>query len=298
LPCAGWASSRASRSNEYGVFREDKRIGGRSEDDVFRAAGLPFIEPELREDRGEIEAALEGWLPKLVTLNDIKGDLHVHTKASDGKNTMREMAEAAQSLGYEYLAITDHTQHATVARGLDEARLRKQLDEIDRLNEELEGIRVLKSSEVDILANGSLDMPDAILRRLDFTVCAVHYKFDLDEKAQTERILCAMDDRYCTILAHPTGRLLGERLGYPVDLDRLMEGAKARGCFLELNAHPARLDLDDVHCKQAKEIGLKVAISTDAHSTTGLNAMRFGRGRHDGAGSKLQTSSIAARGRS
>ena len=265
--------------NEYGVFREDKRIGGRSEEDVFRAAGLPFIEPELREDRGEIEAALDGRLPKLVTLNDIKGDLHVHTKASDGKNTMREMAEAAKSLGYEYLAITDHTQHATVARGLDEARLRKQLGEIERLNDELEGIHVLKSSEVDILADGSLDMPDAILRRLDFTVCSVHYKFDLDEKAQTERILRAMDDRYCTILAHPTGRLLGERPGYPVDLDRVMEGAKARGCFLELNAHPARLDLDDVHCKQAKEIGLKVAISTDAHSTTGLNAMRFGIGQ-------------------
>ena len=151
--------------------------------------------------------------------------------------------------------------------------------EIDRLNDELDGILILKSSEVDILADGRLDLPDRILKRLDFTVCAVHYKFDLDAKAQTERVLRAMDDRYCTIIAHPTGRLLGERPSYPIELDRVMEGAKARGCFLELNAHPARLDLDDVHCKQAKEMGLKIAISTDSHSTAGLNAMRFGIGQ-------------------
>ncbi|MGO9172633.1 MAG: DNA polymerase/3'-5' exonuclease PolX [Rhodomicrobium sp.] len=270
---------RGLKINEYGVFRGDRRIGGRSEKEVFAAVGLPFIEPELREDRGEIEAALEGRLPKLVTPKDIKGDLHVHTKASDGKSSLREMAEAAKELGYEYVAITDHTRHATVAHGLDENRLAKQLDEIDRLNGEMQGILVLKSSEVDILTDGSLDLPDHILRRLDFTVCAVHYKFDLDAKAQTERVLRAMDSRYCNIIAHPTGRLLVERPGYPIDLGRVMEGAKARGCFLELNAHPARLDLDDIHCKQAKEIGLKVAIATDAHSTAGLNAMRFGIGQ-------------------
>ena len=271
--------AKGLKINEYGVFREDERIGGRTEEEVFHAAGLPFIEPELREDRGEIEAGLAGRLPKLVTLRDIKGDLHVHTKASDGKNSLREMAEAAKALRYAYVAITDHSRHATVARGLDEDRLTKQIDEIDRLNDELEGILVLKSSEVDILADGKLDLPDHILKRLDFTVCAVHYKFDLDANAQTERLLRAMDDRYCTIVAHPTGRLLGERPGYPIDLDRVMDGAKTRGCFLELNAHPARLDLDDIHCKQAKEMGLKVAISTDAHSTAGLNAMRFGIGQ-------------------
>jgi DNA polymerase (family X) len=271
--------SKGLKINEYGVFRGDERIGGRSEKEVFAAVGLPFIEPELREDRGEIEAALEGRLPKLVTLKDIKGDLHVHTNASDGKSSLPEMAEAAKAIGYEYISINDHTRHATVARGLDEARLVRQLDEIDRLNGEVEGILVLKSSEVDVLADGSLDLPDHILKRLDFTVCAVHYKFDLDAKAQTERVLRAMDDRYCNIIAHPTGRLLGERPGYPIDLDQVMERAKARGCFLELNAHPARLDLDDVHCKQAKELGLKVAISTDAHSTAGLNAMRFGIGQ-------------------
>lgn len=271
--------AKGLKINEYGVFRGEKRIGGRSEEEVFAAVGLPFIEPELREDRGEIEAAREGRLPKLVTVRDIKGDLHVHTKASDGKSSLKEMAEVAKALGYQYLAITDHTKHATVARGLDETRLSAQLDEIERLNGELDGILILKSSEVDILADGKLDLPDRILKRLDFTVCAVHYKFDLDAKGQTERVLRAMDDRYCTILAHPTGRLLGERPGYPIDLDRVMEGAKARGCFLELNAHPARLDLDDIHCKQAKEMGVKVAISTDSHSTAGLNAMRFGIGQ-------------------
>jgi DNA polymerase (family 10) len=271
--------AKGLKINEYGVFRGEKRIGGRTEEEIFAAVGLPFIEPELREDRGEIEAALKGRLPKLVTLKDVKGDLHVHTKASDGKSSLKEMAEAAKALGYEYLAISDHTKHATVARGLDEERLSAQLDEIDRLNDLLDGILLLKSSEVDILADGRLDLPDRILKRLDFTVCAIHYKFDLDAKAQTERVLRAMDDRYCTILAHPTGRLLGERAAYPIELDRIMEGAKARGCFLELNAHPARLDLDDVHCKQAKEMGLKIAISTDSHSAAGLNAMRFGIGQ-------------------
>jgi len=271
--------ARGLKINEYGIFRDEKRIGGRTEEEVFAAVDLPFIEPELREDRGEIEAAEAGRLPKLVTLGDIRGDLHVHTKASDGKNTLSEMAQAAKARGYEYLAITDHTKHATIAHGLDAARLSKQLDEIDRLNDELEGFRVLKSSEVDILADGTLDLPDRILKRLDFVVCAVHYKFDMDAKLQTERILRAMDNRYCTILAHPTGRLLGERPAYALDLERVMRGAKERGCFLELNAHPTRLDLDDVHCKAAKEMGILVSIGTDAHSTLGLEAMRYGIGQ-------------------
>lgn len=265
--------------NEYGVFRGSKRIAGRSETEIFAAVGLPYIEPELREDRGEIQAAFAGTLPTLVRLQDVRGDLHVHTNASDGKNTLSEMAEAAKAAGYEYIAITEHTKHATVARGLDERRLSKQLDEINRLNEDLKGIRLLKSSEVDILADGSLDLPDRILKRLDFTVCAVHYRFNLDARAQTERILRAMDNPCCNIIAHPTGRLLGERPGYPVDLERVMQGAKERGCFVELNAHPARLDLDDIHCKLAKEMRLKVAISTDAHSTMGLEMMRYGIGQ-------------------
>lgn len=270
------AQDKGLKLNEYGIFEGERRIGGSTEEEVFRAAGLPFIEPELREDRGEIEAAKAGKLPKLITLADMKGDLHIHTRASDGKSSLVEMAEAAQALGYEYLAVCDHSRHATVAHGLDPRRLAAQLDEIDRLNDRLEGFRVLKSCEVDILADGRLDLPDSTLRRLDLTVCAVHYRFDLGIEEQTQRILRAMDNRYFNILAHPTGRLLGERPGYAVDLDRVIEHAGECGCFLEINAHPMRLDLDDVHCRQAKEAGVKLAISTDAHSTMGLNALRYG----------------------
>jgi DNA polymerase (family 10) len=270
------AQDRGLKLNEYGIFEGEKTIGGRTEEEVFRAAGLPYIEPELRENRGEIEAAREGRLPKLVTLGDIRGDLHVHTKASDGKSTLAEMAEAAKALGYAYLAIADHSKHATVAHGLDGKRPAAELDDIDRLNDRLEDFRVLKACEVDILADDTLDLPDTILKQLDLRVCAIHYRFDLDRDAQTERVLRAMDNRYFNILAHPTGRLLGERPGYEIDLARVLAGAKERGCFVELNAHPSRLDLDDVHCRMAKDLGLKVAISTDAHSTVGLGAMRFG----------------------
>lgn len=270
------ALAKGLKLNEYGVFRGDRRIGGRTEEEVFKAAGLPYIEPELREDHGEIDAAFAGKLPRLISLSDIRGDLHVHTRASDGKSTLQEMAEAAKERGYAYLAITDHSKHATVAHGLDAKRLSSELDQIDRINDELAGIEIVKSCEVDILADGKLDLPDSVLKRLDFTVCAVHYRFELDLEAQTERIIKAMDNRYFNILAHPTGRLLGERPGYAVDLERVMVAAKQRGCFLEINGHPSRLDLDDVHCRAAKEMGLKLAISTDAHSTVGLNAMRFG----------------------
>lgn len=270
------AQAKGLKLNEYGIFKGARRIGGRTEAEVFAAADLPYIEPELREDQGEIEAAREGRLPKLVTLADIRGDLHVHTTESDGKSDLREMAEAARDRGYAYLAITDHSRHATVAHGLDPKRLAKELDAIDRLNEELDGIVLLKSCEVDILADGKLDLPDSILKRLDFTVCAVHYRFELGLEAQTERIIRAMDDPFFNILAHPTGRLLGERPGYAVDLEKVMAAAKARGCFLEINGHPGRLDLDDVHARAAKEMGIKLSIATDAHSTVGLNAIRYG----------------------
>jgi len=270
------AQDKGLKVNEYGIFRANRWIGGKTEADVFKAADLPYIEPELREDRGEILAAQKGRLPKLITLADIKGDLHVHTKDSDGKSSLHDMTEAARARGYNYLAVTDHSRHATVAHGLDPRRLSAQIDQIDRLNEKLQGIVLLKSCEVDILADGKLDLPAATLKRLDFTVCAVHFRFDLDVKAQTERIIRAMDNRYFNILAHPTGRLLGERAGYAIDLERVMRAAKDRGCFLEINGHPSRLDLDDVHSRAAKEMGLKLAISTDAHSTVGLGAMRYG----------------------
>ncbi|MBI5444757.1 MAG: DNA polymerase/3'-5' exonuclease PolX [Deltaproteobacteria bacterium] len=262
--------------NEYGVFRGEERVAGATEEEVYARVGLPYIEPELREERGELEAARAGGLPGLLRLQDLRGDLHVHTKASDGRFRVDEMAEAARRRGYEYLAIADHSKRLTVARGLDEKRLAKQFEEIDRLNELHPEFRILKSSEVDIMEDGSLDLPDSILRELDLTVCSIHHAFGLPRDRQTERILRAMDNPHFDILGHPTGRLLGARAGYEIDLERVVDGAKERGCFLELNAQPDRLDLDDAGCRLAKERGGKVAISTDAHTLAQLDWMRFG----------------------
>lgn len=267
--------ARGYKINEYGVFEDDRRVAGRTEKSVYASVGLPYIPPELRENRGELEAARRG-LPRLLTQQDIRGDLHCHTDASDGRNTLRQMVEAARERGYEYIAISDHSRRVTVANGLDEKRLLAQIRTIDKLNDKLDAIVVLKSIEVDILADGSLDLPDGILKELDFTVCAVHYGFDLPRRKQTERILRAMDNPHFNILAHPTGRLIGEREPYAVDLERLMAAAVERGCIFELNAYPARLDLTDEACKMAKSMGLKVAISTDAHSASDLDFMRFG----------------------
>ena len=270
------AVKRGLKLNEYGVFKGDKRIAGRTEQEVFDAVGLPYIEPELRENRGEIEAARQGRLPKLLTLAELRGDLHCHTEASDGHDSLRAMALAARELGYDYLAICDHSRHVTVAHGLEPERLAAQLDAIDKLNDELDGIVLLKSCEVDILADGTLDMSDDILDRLDLAVCAVHYKFNLPRRRQTERILRAMDNRHFSILAHPTGRLINDRPPYDIDLERLMKAAVERGCFMEVNAQPDRLDLSDEACRMASELGLKVAISSDAHSCAGLGCLRYG----------------------
>ncbi len=273
------AQKRKLKINEYGVFSGKKRISGRTEKDVYKQIGLPWIEPELREERGEVEAAQEKKLPRLVRLEDIRGDLHVHTTWSDGRSSMEEMAEAAKRLGYEYLAVSEHSKHVTVAHGLDEKRLSQQIKEIDRLNGRLKGLRLLKSIELDILEGGALDLPDRILEELDLVICSVHSKFNLPREKQTERIIRAMDNPRVHIFCHPTGRLINERRPYEVDLERVMNAARERGCHLELNAHPDRLDLDDVECKRAKEIGLKVAIATDAHSLDDLRFMRFGVGQ-------------------
>ena len=271
--------AKGCKVNEYGVFKGEKRVAGRTEQDVYAKLGLAYIEPEMREDRGEIELAAKGRLPKLVTLDDIRGDLHCHTDLTDGRNTLEEMAAAAGERGYEYLAVTDHTKHVTVAHGLDKAGMMTAIRRIDRLNTKLDGITILKSAEVDILEDGRLDLPDSVLRELDLVVCAVHYKFNLPEKKQTARILRALDNRHCNILAHPGGRLINVREPYEVDIQTIMNAARERGCFLELNAQPARLDLTDVHCKMAKDMGLKVAISTDAHNTAQFDYMRFGIGQ-------------------
>lgn len=262
--------------NEYGVFKGDERIAGKSEQEVYQQVGLPYIEPELREDRGEVEAAKEDELPTLVTRQDLRGDLHSHTKETDGHYRLEDMARAAKDLGYDYLAITEHSKKVSMAKGLDEKRLRQQMDEIDRLNDKLKGLRLLKGIEVDILEDGSLDLPDDVLKELDLTVCSVHYHRNLSKKKQTERIIRAMDNPHFNILAHPTGRLINERDAYEVDLEKIMKAAEERGCYLELNAHPDRLDLSDRYCKMAKEMNVKVVISTDAHSINDLEFIRFG----------------------
>jgi DNA polymerase (family 10) len=271
--------AKGLKINEYGVFRGKTRVAGDTEESVFRAVGLPYIEPELREDRGEIEAARRGELPRLVTLADLKGDLHAHTKATDGHNTIREMAAAAKEAGLTYIAITEHSRRLTVARGFNPERLLKQIDEIERLNGELSGITVLKGIEVDILEDGSLDLPDAVLSRLDLVVGAVHSAFDLPRRKQTTRILRALENRYFTILAHPAARLLGARGPIDVDMLAIARAAKKRGCYLELNAQPDRLDLDDVHCRLAKEEGVLVALDSDAHSTFDFAQRQYGVGQ-------------------
>lgn len=265
--------------NEYGVFDGDQRLAGETEEQIFDIFDMPYIEPELREDRGEIKAALDGELPELVALDDLRGDLQAHTTASDGHASLERMAEVAQEHGYEYLAITDHSAYLGITQGLDADHLARQIDAIDQLNESLEGFRLLKSVEVDILEDGSLALPDEILRRLDLCLGSIHSKFDLPRQKQTERILRAMDNPYFNILAHPTGRLINERRPYNLDLERVMQAALERGCYLEVNASPQRLDLDDSACKRAKEMGLKVSVSTDAHRISHLDNMRFGVGQ-------------------
>lgn len=259
------AQTSGLKINEYGVFRDDRHIAGTTEEDVYATLDLPWIPPELREDRGEIEAARKGRLPRLVTRSSIRGDLHVHTRASDGTASIEEMADAAQALGYEYIAITEHSRRVTVAHGLDEKRLAGQIDEIDRLNETLKGITVLSGIEVDILEDGTLDLPDSILKRLDLVLGAAHTSFGMSAERQTERILRAMDNPYFSVLAHPTGRLIGRREPLALDIERLLHGALERGVFLEVNGQPDRLDLNDIHARMAKDIGVRIALSTDAH---------------------------------
>jgi len=262
--------------NEYGVFKGAKHIAGKKEEEVFDRVGLPFIEPELREGQGEIEAAQQGKLPKLITLKDIRGDVHVHTKETDGRHSLEQMVEAARQRGYQYIAITEHSKRLSMTHGFDAKRLAKRNDEIDRLNGKLKGFSVLKSIEADILEDGSLDLSDDILKELDLRVCSVHSKFNLPQKKQMERIIRAMDNPYFNILAHPSGRLINERQPYEVDMEGLIKAAKERGCIMEVNAHPDRLDLSDIHCRLAKDNEVKMVISTDAHSVNDYDLMRFG----------------------
>jgi DNA polymerase (family 10) len=273
------AQQRGLKLNEYGLFRGDTRVAGETEESVYAALGLPWIPPELREGRGEIEAAKAGRLPHLVDLHDLKGDLHAHTRATDGRHSLQEMAEAARLRGLQYFAITDHSRRLTMAKGLDSTRLLQQMEDIDRLNATLSGITILKGIEVDILEDGNLDLPDEVLGRLDLVVAAVHSRFTLSKQKQTERIMKAMDHPHFSILAHPSGRLIGRREPYDVDMLRIIRKARERRCFLEVNAHPERLDLTDIHCRMAREEGVLLAVNTDAHSMLDLENARFGIGQ-------------------
>lgn len=266
----GLAIRQGLKLNEYGLFRGEESVAGAAEADIYRALGLAWVPPELREDRGEVEAAAAGSLPALVEERDLRGDLHNHSTWSDGAASIREMAAAARARGYAYLAITDHSKRLTVANGLDERRLLEQLDEVDAVNAELRDLVLLKGIEVDILEDGQLDLSDEVLARLDVVVASVHSKFNLSREQQTERILRALDHPHVAILGHPTGRLLLERPGYELDMERIITHARQRGCFLELNAHPERLDLNDVHARMARDAGVLISINSDAHSPRDL----------------------------
>jgi len=282
--------------NEYGVFLQEKRIAGETEEEVFRSVGLPYIPPELREDQGEIEAAQAGRLPAVIELTDIKGDLHVHTTWTDGNKSIEEMALAARQRGYQYVAICDHSPAVGITNGLHPERLLAQMEEIDELNRRMEGVdgidrrmeeidglnrrqegfHILKGIEVDIKSNNQLDLEDDILSRLDIVVAAVHSKFGQPKDEMTRRIITAIENPNVDIIAHPTGRIIGRRDPYEVDMDRVMDACKANGKALELNAYPERLDLSDINCRRAKEKGVRIAISTDAHLDTHLEWMMFG----------------------
>jgi DNA polymerase (family 10) len=272
----GLANARKWKLNEYGLFLGRRRIAGATEEEVYARLGLPYIPPEMREDRGEIVLAKAGSLPKLVTVEDIRGDLHVHSNWTDGTATIAEMAAAAQARGYAYMALTDHSRRQTMSHGLDPAKVAKQIREIDKINKTFNNFTILKGIEVDILKDGMLDLPDATLAQLDVVVASVHSFFDLRPDDQTERIIRAMQNRQVSILGHPTGRLIGMREPYEIDMDRVTSAARELNCALEINAEPDRLDLNDLHAHMAKSKGVKLAISTDAHSVNAFQYMRFG----------------------
>ncbi len=257
-------------------LRELKREGFSSEKMLYRRFGLGYIEPELREGHDEIEQAKEGTLPLLVTAKDIRGELHAHSLSSDGVDSIQDMAGAARERGYEYIGITDHSQSLKIAGGVSVDDLWRQVRCIDNLNGKLQGFRILKSSEVDILPDGSLDYPDDLLKELDYTVCSFHSRFTLGKEAQTERLLRAMDNRYFNIVGHATGRLLLKRPGYEIDMERVIEHALQNGCFFEINCSPDRLDLSAVNARRAAAAGVMVAISTDSHSMGELGLVRCG----------------------
>jgi DNA polymerase (family 10) len=277
---AAEAESGAARKKAKGEGPESGvRIGGEREEEVFAAVGMEWLPPELREDRGEVEAALAGQVPHRVESGDIRGDLQMHSEWSDGKNTIEEMARGCLALGYEYMAITDHSRAVRVARGLDSGRLEEQWREIERVRERVPGLRILRGMEVDILHDGSLDLPDEFLVRLDIVLVAVHTRMNMKLAEMTDRIIRGIGHPGVHILAHPTGRIINRREPYQVDLEAVLGAAAELGVAVELNAQPDRLDLNDVQVRRARELGIKIAIDTDSHSVETLGFMRYGIGQ-------------------
>lgn len=281
IPLRRRALSMGMTINDYGLFRGKEPnlelVPCKDEADIYKALGMAYIEPELREDMGEIEAAVQGTLPHLVQLSDLKGILHVHSTWSDGQNTIRDMAEACIARGYHYLGLTDHSKVAAYAGGLNEDALRRQGEEIDRLNEEFAGrLLILKGTECDILRDGSLDYSDETLASLDFVVASIHSQFNLPPEEQTKRMLRAIANPYADIIGHPTGRILLGREGYTLDVEAIIDAAAEYGVCIEVNAHPSRLDLDWRYLHRARDRGIKIPIGPDAHSIDGLDMMQYG----------------------
>ncbi|MDP7206158.1 MAG: PHP domain-containing protein, partial [Pirellulaceae bacterium] len=278
----GLARQQDLKINEYGVFQieedgSETYIAGKDEKDVYATLGLPLFPPELREAREEFQLAQADALPSLLKQDDLLGDLHMHTTATDGKATLEEMAQAAIDRGLEYIAITDHSQRVTVAGGLDPERLRAQWKQVEQLNQQLEGqLLVLKGIECDILEAGGMDLPDDVLAEADWVIASVHFGQRQSREQITDRILGAIANPHISIVAHPTGRLVNRREPYEVDMDAVMQAAAETGTLLELNANPARLDLHDVHCAAARSRGIPIVISSDAHSIEGLDVLRYG----------------------
>ncbi|MGD1049218.1 MAG: PHP domain-containing protein, partial [Candidatus Krumholzibacteriaceae bacterium] len=296
------AIQRGMKLNEYGVFREgsrkraaqgarmarrpragsaaeaETRVAGKTEKEVYAALGLPYIPPEIREDSGEIEAAREGTLPALVEERNIRGDLHCHSDYSDGAATLEEIAAAGKKRGYAYILITDHSKSLRIANGLSDERRLEQIAAIDRLNARLRGFRLLKGAEVDILPDGSLDMDEALLKRLDAAYVAIHSNFKMRRDEMTRRVMRALENPYASILAHPTGRLIGTRDAFEIDMDEVIRAAARTHTAIEINAHPMRLDLDAANCRAAAAAGVMIAIGTDAHVLPELDYMTYGIG--------------------
>ncbi|MHA1909746.1 MAG: DNA polymerase/3'-5' exonuclease PolX, partial [Candidatus Thorarchaeota archaeon] len=273
----GIAIKMGMKLNEYGLYKGEKKVAGETEEDIYEALGMRWITPELREDRGEIDAAQKDELPELITLDDIRGDLHSHTDQSDGTNTIEDMLDAAAAKGYDYYCVSDHTQSLTIANGMDETRLLKRIDEIDDLNASGRWkMRILKGAEVDILAEGSLDIEDDVLGQLDFVTGSIHSRMKDEKKKMTERVCHALENKHVHLLGHPTGVLLLKRAEFEIDLESVFETAKKNNVAMELNAHPKRLDLNAGNLRAATRMGLKIAINTDAHRISELDHMQFG----------------------